>query len=105
MSMREKIARAIDPHTFKSWQLAYDYELRESGNAEKATEFADWGHSTKGAYEQADAVLETMLEPTPGMVDAGVSFALSVSIGGEYDWSQYVTDKHRNMIQAARNGK
>lgn len=40
-------------------------------------------------------------EPTPAMIDAGVAFALQVSLGGDYQWSQYVRDLFKNMAKAA----
>lgn len=51
--------------------------------------------------EAARAVIEGMQEPTPRMIDAGVAFALNVSLGGGYGWSQYVADKHASMMRAA----
>lgn len=68
MSMREKIARAIDPSVFKFWQASYDYEMRQSGDAAEAKAFADWAHSKNTALDQADAVLDALMEPTEGMV-------------------------------------
>ena len=40
------------------------------------------------------------MEPTPAMIDAGVAFALQVSLGGDYQWSQYVRDLYINMSAA-----
>ncbi len=36
-------------------------------------------------------------EPTTAMIDAGVAFALNVSLSGEYTWSQYVKDLYMHM--------
>jgi hypothetical protein len=49
----------------------------------------------------ARAAIEAMREPSVPMVDSGVAFALCVSLSGDYRWSDYVTDKHRAMIDAA----
>jgi len=40
------------------------------------------------------------VEPTEAMIDAGVAFALQVSLGGEYRWSHYVADMWRTMDAA-----
>lgn len=76
---------------------------------------------TEGAFGTAEArarhiagVLASGLvqdeagEPTTAMIDAGVAFALSVSLSGEYRWSQYVADLYKTMraaaIRSARDG-
>ncbi len=43
-------------------------------------------------------------EPTKAMVDAGVAFALNVTLSGEYRWSQYVADLFKTMRAAAIRG-
>lgn len=55
--------------------------------------------------EQAER-LERQLaeEPTKAMVDAGVAFALNVTLSGEYRWSQYVADLFKTMRSAAIRG-
>ena len=74
MNMREKIARAL--------AKAHDYrEHDEVGNAPAWRLFEN----------DADAVLDALMEPTEGMVEAGhTDFG-----GGNY----------YDMIQAARDGK
>lgn len=49
----------------------------------------------------ARAAIEAMREPSTTMVDAGVAYALNVSIHGEGGWSRYVEAKYRAMIDAA----
>lgn len=64
---------------------------------------SDW----KAAKEAADAILSALPvapvvdEPTSPMIDAGVAFALNVSLSGEYRWSQYVADLYKTMRKAA----
>ena len=56
--------------------------------------------------KQIDAILSAYplrdeAEPTTAMIDAGVAFALNVSLSGEYRWSQYVADFYKTMRAAA----
>lgn len=44
-------------------------------------------------------------EPTPAMIDAGVAFALCVSLGGDYRWSDYVRDLYKSMRAAMQEGE
>jgi len=53
------------------------------------------------AMDEARVAIAEMREPTVAMIDSGVAFALNVSIGREYNWSAYVADKHRAMIDQA----
>ena len=46
------------------------------------------------------AAMKAMREPTRPMVDAGVAYALNVTVSGAGSWSEYVTAKHQNMMQA-----
>lgn len=110
MNMREKIARAIDPGAFASWQHAYDYEMRKTGDTAKAAAFADWAHSTKSAFEKADAVLDALMEPTEEMQKAGEHGPTSTSYGGDDGSFEYVSDDDAGeifqlMIRAAKEGK
>lgn len=41
------------------------------------------------------------VEPTPEMLDVAVSFALNVSLSGEYNWSSYMRDVWLRMLAAA----
>lgn len=41
-----------------------------------------------------------VIDPTPAMIDAGVAFALNVSLGGEYRWSDYIADLWKTMDAA-----
>lgn len=58
-------------------------------------------HLVQQARQNARYAIEALREPTVGMVDSGVAFALCVTISGTYRWSDYVADKHRAMIDAA----
>lgn len=40
------------------------------------------------------------VEPTPAMLDVAVSFALNVSLSGEYNWSSYMRDVWLRMLAA-----
>ena len=41
------------------------------------------------------------IEPTPEMLDVAVSFALNVSLSGDYNWSAYMRDIWLRMVAAA----
>jgi hypothetical protein len=41
------------------------------------------------------------VEPTPEMLDVAVSFALNVSLSGDYNWSAYMRDIWLRMVAAA----
>ena len=56
----------------------------------------------QGAYHIGDA---NKMVPTGKMIDAGVEFALQVTISGDYNWSAYVRDLFVNMIAAAPSNK
>lgn len=45
--------------------------------------------------------LTVPLEPTEEMLDVAVSFALNVSLSGEYNWSAYMRDVWQRMVKAA----
>lgn len=45
--------------------------------------------------------LTVPLEPTEEMLDVAVSFALNVSLGGEYNWSTYMRDVWQRTVKAA----
>ena len=45
--------------------------------------------------------LTVPLEPTEAMLDVAVSFALNVSLSGEYNWSAYMRDVWQRMVKAA----
>lgn len=49
----------------------------------------------------AREAIEATREPTAPMIDSGVAFALCVTLGGDYRWSEYVADLHRAMTDAA----
>lgn len=85
--MVERVARAIYASAGRlppepPWEDA-DQEVR------------DW------ISDHARAAIEAMREPSEAMIDSGVAFALNVSLGGDYRWTDYVRDKHRAMIDAA----
>lgn len=51
-------------------------------------------------------VQDEAAEPTTAMIDAGVAFALSVSLSGGYKWPQYIADLYKTMRAAAiRSGR
>jgi len=60
-----------------------------------------WKMDRERNMDLARVAIEAMREPTRGMVDSGVAFALCVTINRTYRWSDYVADKHRAMIDAA----
>ncbi|MFG1247309.1 hypothetical protein [Xanthobacter flavus] len=47
---------------------------------------------------KALAVMKAMREPTRVMLDAGVAYALNVTVSGAGSWSEYIATKHRHMI-------
>ena len=67
--VREKVARIIDPHAFKSWQATYDYGLRIGDSEATAMETAEWAHGKQRseAFAKAAAVL-ALLAPSVGDV-------------------------------------
>ncbi len=54
----EVMARAIDPDKFKFWQLSYDYEIAQSGDADEALAFANWCHNLDAIRQQAEAAVK-----------------------------------------------
>lgn len=86
MTCIEHIARGLDPLAWAALGLADSEKLAFRRSRSK---------------EQAIVALQRMREPTVPMVDSGVAFALNVTLSGDYRWSDYVTDKHRAMIDAA----
>lgn len=56
----------------------------------------------RGMKDAERKLAEADGEPTTAMIDAGVAFALNVSLSGEYRWSQYVSDLYKTMRRAAR---
>jgi hypothetical protein len=82
-SMIERVALAIERTMFADHELPCDPDLHKKYRG------------------TARAAIEAMREPTTAMIDSGVAFALNVSLGGDYKWSDYVADKHRAMIAAA----
>lgn len=47
-----------------------------------------------------EAVAALPREASPAMLDSAVAFALNVSLGGDYTWSQYMADLWRQMVAA-----
>ncbi|WP_425909015.1 hypothetical protein [Nitrobacter sp. TKz-YC02] len=101
------------------------YKSRGMFDDETVRMHFEWFHTDKTAsaehrssiihcYRDAYAILASGFvqneagEPTTAMIDAGVAFALSVSLSGEYRWSQYVADLYKTMraaaIRSARDG-
>ncbi|CEG08761.1 hypothetical protein BN961_02179 [Afipia felis] len=87
----------------------------EAANAEMRSLRSAYNDMNTGFCEAVDDLaaakdritdLERLLaeEPTKAMVDAGVAFALNVTLSGEYRWSQYVADLFKTMRAAAIRG-
>ena len=72
----------------------------EAAIRDKARSMLNYGTSEALEPASGEYVLVPR-EPTRAMIDAGVAFALSVSLSGEYRWSQYVADLHKTMLTAA----
>jgi hypothetical protein len=94
MSMRERIARAIDP---LAWALtAFDLN---------AADLADYQERHRpDTLRKADAVLDVLAEPDEGMIEAALS-PLYVKAGE--DWSEaaaHLRQDWSRMIAAARPG-
>lgn len=76
----------------------------------KAIEEASKDCDDPAVYYQvvALAAMEAMREPTSPMLDAGVAYALNVTLERAGGWSEYIRVKHRNMlaaeIEAAKKG-
>lgn len=50
----------------------------------------------------AESVLMAIRDcPTPAMLHAAVKFAMGVSLGGDYNWHQYMSDLWRVFVDAA----
>lgn len=83
--LQERIAKAI-------------YEGRNGARCKP------WAHQPKAHREpyliDALAAMKAMRDPTRPMVDAGVAYALNVTVSGAGSWSEYVAAKHQNMMQA-----
>lgn len=86
--MIDRVAHAIykgrNGHGCKPWRLLT--------KAHKAPYIGD-----------AREALVEIRDPTEAMVKAGVEYALRVTIGGDYKWTDYIKDKHKIMIDAAIN--
>lgn len=101
--MQERIARAL-----------FESRLRRTVTDENwAQHFkmfrdlsADWPEYLQGsdgvsdAFRDALAVMRAMREPTPVMLDAGVAYALNVTLSGAGGWSEYIRAKHQHMLDA-----
>lgn len=108
MRIMHKLKSALGAHYFA---LHYGHDMhgrRESAAMTEMVErvaeaimarIGDGGQMT--GRDLALAAIEALREPTTAMLDCGVAFALQVSIGGDYRWTDYVGDKHRAMIDAA----
>ena len=84
MDMIEKVARAIDPFPFDSWQTSYDYEMAQSGDAEVAKAFANWsmGKRIEEVRQQARAAIDALKEPDAEMQRLGVEAYELIGIAG-----------------------
>ena len=81
--MQERIARAL---------YGLDCEPRY---------WVEESEDVRGDYRRsALAAMKAMRDPTRPMVDAGVAYALNVTVSGAGSWSEYVAAKHQNMMQA-----
>ncbi|MEJ7933540.1 hypothetical protein WG907_05330 [Sphingobium sp. AN558] len=72
MTMIEKMARAINPLPYQSWESMYHFCIGQGDNEETAREYADKTHGPEilRTKEQATAALNAMREPTPEMAQA-----------------------------------
>lgn len=68
--------------------------------ANKADSAPKWNAARDDHFRDA-----TNMVPTEQMIDAGVAFALQVTISGDYNWSAYVRDLFINMAAAAPSNK
>ena len=84
--MLERMARAI-------WNIRREEEDRCD------MELEDMGRQHP-VWAEALAAMRAMREPTPIMLDAGVAYALNVSISGAGGWSAYIRAKHQHMLDA-----
>lgn len=84
-------------------------ELREKVAQAISDATLDWCGETPEIWDShriaADAALAVvraeLAEPSEAMLDRGVSFALNVTISGEYGWTQYMRDLWSHQIAAS----
>ncbi len=88
-TMREAVARAIDPHPFRHWDEMANYCLLQGDDDEDARRFADATHGPKieAALKKADAAIRTVLERlrevSEAMIEAGMKCA-HIDLASEY---------------------
>lgn len=64
--------------------------------------FAGWQARAAMTLAIPEGYALVPVEPTPEMLDCAVSFALNVSLSGEYNWSAYMRDVWLRMTAAAQ---
>jgi hypothetical protein len=91
MTMIERVAEAILNATRKraGWPAGKLSDMRPD-------HWQEW-------IDLAIPAIEAMLEPTPAMLDAGVSYALQVAPEDAGGWSAFVAAIYQQMIDAALN--
>lgn len=98
-AMARAISRAMNQHQIDigfAWEI--DYKKLPDGSLDLER---DWLECVPEAKAAAKVILSA--EPTEAMLDSGVAFALNVTIGGDYRWTDYVRDKHKAMTTALRS--
>ncbi len=90
--MVERVARAL---------YAIRMELAEGANLPQYTWETERNPYREHCLREARAAIEAMREPTPEMVRTTVDFMFTVSLGGNYRWTDYARDVHCCMIDAA----
>lgn len=70
-------------------------------SGDEAIEWWNTRANSAPANPTAKQSLTVPLEPTEAMLDVAVSFALNVSLSGEYNWSAYIRDVWQRMVKAA----
>lgn len=87
MSKVEEVARAITTDQMRSTLAAAGLEYEPGQDA------------LLKMY--ARTAIEAQAKPSRAMIDAGVAFALNVSVHGEGGWSKYVEALYEHMTRAA----
>lgn len=74
MNTVEKVARILQPASFKSYESLRDYCLQAGDDEAAAKRTAEWahGHEVKRAMQMARAAIEALREPTTNMVLKGL---------------------------------
>lgn len=101
--LQERLARAIYESRYGRPERDDYWHRRVKDMREIAEMFPNaplGGDGVSDAFRDALAAMKAMRDPTRPMVDAGVAYALNVTVSGAGSWSEYVAAKHQNMMQA-----